>query len=216
VTAARWRRRAALLLAALLLPVAVVAARMLLGARAQLVAAAAAALRGDHLAELRHLRRSMAYYVPGNPYVQRARDGLLAAAAAAEARRDAAGAVRALLELRSAVLALRGLHCPYAEVLPEVNRRLAALLPELPDAAPALRDAAGRFELARRLERPPEPSALWTALALLGFLGWVGGAATLLLHGLRPDAALVARRFWPLAGFVAASFSIFCLALARA
>jgi hypothetical protein len=194
----------------------VIAARMLLGGRAQLAAAASAAARGDRPAEVRHLRRAMAYYLPGSPYVRRAKDGLLAVAAAAEERRDLAVAARALLELRSAVLALRGLTHPYAELLPDVNRRLAALLPALPDAAPALRSAPGRVALAQRLDRPPEPQPLWTTIALLGFLGWTGGAVAMLLRGLRPDASLVVRRFWPLAALVVASFAVFCVALTRA
>jgi hypothetical protein len=198
-----------------LLVCATLAARMLLGAYAEIVEAGRAAARADGPAERRHLRRAMAYYLPGNPYVTRARDLLLERARQAEARGDRATALAALTELRSAILALRGMTRPHADVLPEVDRRLAALLAGSPEAAAGLRTPAGRAALEQRLAHPPEPHPAFAALALVGFLGWVGGGFALIARGLGPDAA-PRRALWPLAGLVVAALGVFCLGLALA
>ncbi len=210
------RARAAIVVGAALLCAAALSGRMLLGARGELAAATAAAGRGDHDGEVRHLRRAMACYLPGSPWVRRAHDGLLLAAAAAEARGERAAALGALHELRSAILALRGLTRPYAETLPGLSRRIAALSARDPEAAAALRTPAGAEALRARLDQPPEPRPLWAGLALVGFLGWVGGAALLLARGLRPDGSRVRGRFALLCGVVALGLALFGVGLALA
>ena len=205
-------RARTLLIAALLLIVAALAARMLLGARAELTRAAAAK---SAEVRVRHLRRAMAYYLPGNPWVRSAHDRLLAAARKQRAAGQREQALRSYHELRSAILQLRGLTRPYAATLPEVNEAIATLAAAHPEAAPALRSKAGQDKLLRRLEAPPEPSPGWAALGLLGLVLWVGGAAWLLARGLRADAART-RRFWPLVGLVALGLCLFCVGMGLA
>jgi hypothetical protein len=209
-------RGATLVLAGGLLVLSGVAARMLLGARAELRTAAAAAGRGDLEAEVRHLRRAMAYYLPGNPWVLHARDALLQAAERAAGNGDAAMAADAFEQLRSAILNLRGISHPFSDTLREVNRRLAELRSHDPEAAAALRTPAGREGLRLRLERPPEPDPLWAGLGVGGFFLWVTGALLLFYVGLRPDATRVGGRFWPLLGVVAGGMLLFCLGMAWA
>ena len=209
------RRWMPLLAGGVLLVCAALAARMLLGAHAELVEAGRAAASADRPAEIVHLRRAMAYYLPGNPYVKRARDLLLERARLAEERGDRATAQDALTQLRSAILALRGLTRPYQETLPEVDRRLAALMASAPDAAARLRTPAGRAALEQRLAHPPEPHPAFAALALVGFLGWVGGGFALIARGLSADAA-PRRAFWPILGLVVVALGVFCLGLALA
>lgn len=211
------RLRSTLLACALLLAAAL-GARMLAGAQLELSRAQEAQARGDRPARLRHLRRAMAYYVPGNPWVRQAHDELLTLARRArrDGRREAA--LEAYHELRSAILSLRtaGATRPYAGSLPEINRAIAALTSAHPDAAAALRGEAGRRDLLRRLEAPPGPHRGWAALGLLGFLIWVGGACWMLARGLRRDARVVGRRFWPLLALVLLGLGLFCLGLALA
>jgi hypothetical protein len=209
-------KKLALVLGALALLIAVLCARMLLGARAEVRAASDSSTRNEGEAQIRHLRRAMAYYLPGNPWVRQARDLLLEEARQAEARGERSRALDALHQLRSAILSLRGITHPYAETLPEVNRRLAELMVRDPQASRDLRVPEGRERLLQRLDHPPEPHPLWAGLGLFGFLSWVGGALALFWRGLRPDASLVPRTFWPLAGVVALGLLLFCLGLARA
>jgi len=211
------RRRAAALLAGGLLSVlALLCGRMLLGARAELAQADAARGRGDDAARVRHLRRAMASYLPGSPFVRQAHLALLGEARRAEAMGAPGRALEILHELRSAILALRGLTHPFEASLPEINRAIARLSAGEPEAAAALRGPSGAEALLRRLERPPEPDRLWAGLGLCGFLGYGGGGLLLFLHGLRPDASRVRRRFWPLLALVLVGLFLFGLGMGLA
>ncbi len=196
---------------ALLLVLALLALRMLLGARAELATAHAARARGDLAGEQRHLRRAFAYYLPANPWLRRAHDELLALAREADRRGERERSLAASLELRSAILSLRGLTRPYAATLPELEERIARLLVrEAGASAPPV------ARLRARLAHPPEPDPLWAGLGLLGFLGWTGAAILLCLRGLRADASLVRRRFWPLLAIVLVGQLLFWAGMARA
>lgn len=210
------RRHAALLVGSLACVVGLLGTRMLLGARSELHAAEQAARRGDGAARVRHLRRSMAYYLPGNPFVRRAGQALLEEARQAEAAGQPERALAILHELRSAILSLRGLTRPLAGDLPEINRRIAELSAARPDAARALRSPVGAQALLRRLERPPEPHPLWAGLGLLGFLIYGGAGLLLCFAGLQPDAARLRYRFWPLLGAVLLGLLLFGLGMGLA
>ena len=201
-------RSGTLVLAGVLLVLGGLCARMLLGARQQVQAAQQAARQGDTAGQARHLRRAMAYYLPGNPWVSQAKKQLSHAARQAEARGQPGQALASWRELRGAILGLRGATQPFAESLAEANARIAAL------SAGGV--GARQRQLHQRLTRPPDPHRGWTLAALAGLLIWVGGALLLFYRGLRPDARLVPARFWPLAGVVCAGLALFCLGLARA
>jgi hypothetical protein len=212
----RRSSRRGLVLGVLLLLLAVLAARLLLGARKELVSAKVAEASGDRESQTRHLRRAMAYYLPGNPWVRQARDELLAIARRAEAAGDQATARDALLGLRSSILSLRGLFHPYAESLREVNVRLARLMTLPPERAKELETKDGQARLLERLEQPPEPRPFWAGLGLFGFFLWTLGALTLILRALRPDASILWQRFWPLAGVIVIGLVLFCWGMSRA
>jgi len=199
-------RETRLVLAAVLLVLAALTARMLLSAREELALARGAS---DLTGRVVHLRRAMAHYLPGNPYVRRAHNELLQLARRTEVAGQRAPALEAYRELRSAILALRGITSPYAETLPEVNRAIVRLQDS--GASVALRQA----DLAR-LQHPPRPEPLWTAVGLLGFVLWVAGGALLALQGLRPDLTLVPRRFWPLLALVLVGLVLFGVGMGRA
>jgi hypothetical protein len=195
-----------LVVAGVLLLLAAVTARMLLGARAELSLATRAS---DSDARVRHLRRAMAYYLPANPWVDRAHDRLLALARRAERDGDHARALHAYRELRGAILSLRGATSPYSDTLPAVNTAIAILAVEDRRAADHLRASSAAGRLLSRLESPPDPHPVWAALGLAGFLVWVGAALALLFQGLRPDLTVVPRRFWPLLGLVVVGLGLF-------
>jgi hypothetical protein len=216
VSAARSSRAWPLIAGALALILALLVARMLLGARAELRRAAQATERSDSVAVDRHLRRAIAYYLPGNPWVSAAVRRLHA-----RARADGAGAATSLARwraLRGAILALRGATQPYAEVLDECNRRIATLtsVAALRDGALALRGRAGERALARRLARPDDPAALWTLIGLLGFIGWVLGASLLIARGLSAELAWLPRHGWPALAIMLLGMSAFIAGMALA
>ena len=210
--------RSALLLGTggLVLVLALLGARMLLGARANLLAAEESCGRRDLVTCSRLLRRAMAYYLPGNPWVGRAAERLRAEASAAEARGERTLALHAWQELRSAVVVTRGLTQPFGALLAESAARIAALQALDPEAAPHLRTPSGRAALVTRLAHPPEPRPLFVVLGLLGFLLFSGGGFALCFRGLRPDATPRPRRFVPLLGAVLLGLGLFALGMGLA
>ncbi len=196
-------RGGTLVAAGVLLLLAGLTARMLLLAQEEAALAHAAAGRGDAEAQARHLRRAMAHYLPGNPWVSRSCKELAQLAAIQEEKGGRAAALTSWRELRSAIMVLRtGFYQPFASELAAANARIAAIT----GGAPPL----------ERLNRPPDPSPAWAALALAGFALWVGGAVLMLLRGLKPDLGLIGRLFWPLLGIVVVGWILFALGLAQA
>jgi hypothetical protein len=210
-TEARW-----MVVAGVLLVLAGLTARMIIGARGELSRARTARDQGEVTAQIRHLRRAMAYYLPGNPWTRLAKEELLVTARRAKGRGERSLALHAYRELRSAILALRGIIRPYAESLPEVNRSIAQLTSQSPEASPRLRTTSGRQTLLDRLNRPEEPDPAWAGLGLAGFLLWVTASFLLLLRGLRPEIRIIPGRFWPLLGVIAAGQCLFWLGMAYA
>lgn len=202
-----------LISAGVLLLAAGLCARMLLGARQEVAAAHEAIDRGDSEGQVLHLRRAMAYYLPGNPWVIEAHHQLRSLARQAQSGGHRAMALARWRELRGAILRLRGITRPYSDSLDEANRAIAAL------SSPGFAFGVGSAQRARLLARlgsPPAPHPVWTLVALAGFCMWVGGAVLMLFRGLRPDASVIWRRLWPLALAVAAGFALFCAGLSLA
>jgi len=204
----------ALILSGVVLILGALGLRFGLEGRRELSAADAAAARADEAGEVRHLRRAMAHYFPGSPWVDRARGRLLELAERAERRGDPARALAILHELRSAMLALRGASQPFGESLAQVNQRIAALTARTGALTQRAPEAAKRW--LERLDQPPQPDRLWSVAGLLGFVLWLGGGALLLGRGLTADAALVRRRFWPMAALIGMGLLLFWLGLAYA
>ncbi len=196
-------RGGTLVLAGVLLTLAALSARMLLLAHEELGVARAAAAAGDAEAQARHLRRAMAHYLPGNPWVSAAAGELAALARAQEAGGDRDAALQSWRELRTAALVLRtGWMQPLSTELSEANDRIAAL--------------NGGAVSRARLGAPRDPSTGWVVVALAGLGVWLAGAVLLLLRGLKSDLTLVRRRFWPLLGVVATGWVLFALGLGLA
>lgn len=209
-------KSAALVSGALLAVCAVLGARLSLAARAELQQASALERRGDERGAVDHLRRAMAHYFPANPWVRRAGQRLVVLATRAEQRGEPATALRAWRALRSAVLALRAVNRPYAELRARAEEHIARLAADAPRAAAGMRGGRGRARLRRQLRRPLEPDPGWTAVALAGWAIWTGGGIGMLLAGLRRDLSLRRRRFAALALVVAIGFALFGLGLVHA
>lgn len=196
----------ALALIAILL--AIVAVRVVWSSRGEWRAAQAAT--GDD--ELVHLGRAARLYAPGNPYSRRAVDKL-----AAIGRDDAARALPAWRELRSALLATRSFYTPHRALLDEANARIAELMADAEVAAGTqhAREKARAWHAAR-LAQDEAPSVAWTLVALLGLAAWIGCALGLLLRGVGDDDRLRPRVALAWAAGVAAGLALFFLGLARA
>lgn len=188
--------------------VAVVAVRVVWSSRGEWRAAGAAS--GDD--EILHLGRAARLYAPGNPYSRRAVDKL-----AAIGRADPSRALAAWRELRSAILATRSFYTPHRALLDEANARIAELMAdaELAAGTQRSRDKALSWHAAR-LAEDEAPSLLWTLVALLGLVAWIGSALGLILRGIGDDDRLRPKKAIAWALGVGAGLVLFFLGLARA
>ncbi|MFH1130813.1 MAG: hypothetical protein V1754_05720 [Pseudomonadota bacterium] len=207
------RRIGIFVIAGFFLVLASLTARMLLGARTQLMNAKLASSQGDVEAAILHLRRAMAFYLPGNPWVSTAHEHLLKIARQAEKKGQPELALNAWRQLRSAILSLRGITTPFSESLPEINGRIATLAVKESTAAKFLKEPLGEKNLFSRLAEPPDPTPGWTVLGLFGFVIWVIGSFLLLLRGLHPDAKLIHFPFWACLAMVTCGLVLFCLGM---
>lgn len=165
-----------------------------------------------------HFGRAARLYAPGSPWVERSLGRLEEMALGAEAHNDDSLALMAWRELRSSVLATRSFYTPHPAVLERANQHIARLMAatEPPSVAPGAKLAARERWHAARLAQDDAPSVLWSVLALLGLMGWIGAAIGFLLRGideearLRKDAAIG----WGLG--IVAGLGLFLIALGRA
>src|SRR5690606_36113440 len=151
---------------------------------------------------IRWWRRAARWYVPLSPHVGTAYDRLEELGAAAERDGDLDLALAAWRGVRGSILATRSFYTPHEERLEPANRRVAALMarvaaasPADPLAAAAEEQSPAEIEALHRelLARDEAPSVGWTALALLGFLLWIGGGVLFALRGVSAEDRLVAR-----------------------
>ena len=212
------RRRAAQVLAVGGLCLAVVALRVVLSARAALRAADAALAAGDVDEAVWQLRRTARWYAPASPYPGRALQRLEAIAERAEAGGEIRGARRAREAERAAILETRSFYTPFADRLALANRHIAALLAreEGDGADPGKTETERAAWHQALLDRDEAPRPGWTALALLGFCGWVAGALAFLTRGLDADDRLRPRAALWSAAAIVAGYAAFLLGLARA
>jgi hypothetical protein len=178
----------------LLVAAAVLVGRVAVDGRAALRAGESAEGRGERAEAVRHYLDAARFYLPGSATVRRALDHLDGIARGAEAAGDPAGARPALEAIRAALLGTRSLYTPYAERLPDVDRRLAAIYAQLEDPRvdPGASIESRTAWHASRLARAPGPTVGYVLLALFGLALWLGGAVGFMRRGL--DAGLRLRR----------------------
>lgn len=196
-------------MAAVSLIVAALTARMLHGAFHHARLAKAAQAAGQWQRCQREYRRAMAYYLPGNPWVKRAERGLVSLAEQFEAAGKADLALGVWRELRSAILMLRGAFHPYADELQHANHAIVRL------SRGKSRRATDDTQRRKRLNAPPEPHRGFTALGLLGFVGWLTASFALIVFGLDRHGNRQ-QRFWRLLGLNVCCFGLFCLGMGLA
>lgn len=198
-----------------LLALAVLVGRVAVDARAALRAGEAAEQRGDRPEAIRQYLDAARLYLPGSATVRRALDHLDRLARTAEAAADPAGARPPLEAIRAALLGTRSLYTPYADRLPDVERRLAAAYAQLEDPGvdPGASPQARAAWHASRLARHPGPTVGYVLLALFGLILWLGGAVGFIRRGL--DAGLRLRRGPALAAGIvfAVGFALFVTGL---
>jgi hypothetical protein len=181
----------------LLLAVAAVgllAGRVVYSSRAELAAGLEAYGRGDRAAAVVHLRRAAHYYAPASPYVVEALEQLRRIGRQAEMEGQTDLALSAYRAIRTSCLGTRSFYTPHEDRLEEANRRIAAIMSRQ-DRPPMDRGKTVdqlRAEHYRLLAEVEAPDPLWSAVACLAFLAWIGGAFGFILRA--TDSELHLRR----------------------
>lgn len=174
----------------------------------------------DAPAAVDHFGRAARLYAPGSPWVERSLGRLAEMALGAEDHQDDSLALMAWRELRSSVLATRSFYTPHPAALERANQHIARLMARTEDpkasVPPGAKLAARERWHAARLGQDDAPSVLWSVLALLGLMGWIGAAIGFLLRGIDEEARLrkAAAIRWGLG--IVAGLGLFLIALSRA
>ena len=212
----RLRRQVVIVLLGVTAALAVIVVRLLIDARGANRNGTVAEERGEINEAIRFYLDAGRLYVPGSPFTRHALDRLEAIGVAQVTKGDYATARAAFEAERAAILGTRSFYTPYAERLPNLERRLSRLLAAAEEgASPANFEERAKWH-AERLGQRPRPKTSMVMLALLGLATWVGSAVAFFRKGV--DANLALRRTWALlagAGFlVGLALFLVCLRLA--
>ncbi|HWB77883.1 MAG TPA: hypothetical protein VG755_23105, partial [Nannocystaceae bacterium] len=167
--------------ATLLVPIVV---QVAVQAHSEIVAADDAAAADDENAEVIHLGRALRWRLPLSSHDEHAIDRLLAIGERAEADPADVAHARALAayrEIRSALLGSRALDVPHADVLADVDARIARLMAAQSHVLGVVaQDEARQHE---RLRATSEASRIGPVLAALALVAWVGATLLFLARG---------------------------------
>jgi hypothetical protein len=160
---------------------AVLYGRVLWGSHSELASARAAEQARELDGAVTHYRRAIGWYAPLSPHGAHAIAALerIAADSAAQGKRELA--LSAARAIHAGIQSARSAFTPYGQELARADalmRQLAAE-PSQPPSTPVL--------------APPDPSAFFSALAFLSWLGFVGSALALVTLGSEASGQLNAR-----------------------
>lgn len=193
--------------------------RVVLEARSEFSEAEAALSKAHTDEAITHYRRAIQWYLPANPYVERAIDRLGELAQQAERNGNRALALRAWRDLRGALYSVRSFYQPHRETVRRAEVRIAKLMAGLPKSSsqPTTADNERRSRLEAKyltqLRRDYAPSPWWSALMVIGFLAWVGSAVAMIVRGFDAEGRLVGHKAWPWALAIVVGLALWMVSL---
>jgi len=139
---------------------------------------------GAYKAAITHYERTIKWYTPWSPVVQRAVERLWQLGTEAEARGEVSLALEAYQTLRSSLYAVQSFYIPYQSWIPKSEARIAPLLAKTKAGEEQGEDklAQDTTRFAMQLQRHVGPYLGWSVLVELGFLGWVGATVGLIWY----------------------------------
>lgn len=184
----------------ILLFVTIVWVRALYGSRENFIKGETLLKEGQTIRAVTFFDRSIHWYAPLNPYVQKSAERLWEVGERAEQAGDSRLALIAFSSIRSGFYGASHLVTPGSEWISKVDAKLQEL------------GAAGKNV------KNPHPDALWSAVVVLGFLGWVGSVIGLILRVMGPgrDSARPGLSVVMWAGLVVIFFVLWILGMFKA
>jgi len=161
-----------LIVGTVILFLAMVWARSFFGARESYLKAEEQLQNGNYIRAVTFYDRSMHWYTPFNPYVERAAQRLWEIGNRAEKQQDTKLALIAYRTIRHSFYAARSFYTPGKEWIEKCETRIAAL------AGFQLRSKYKKEQLfsgfAIKSQVVLGPSAFWSVVVVFSFFGWVG------------------------------------------
>ena len=129
--------------------------------------------------------RSIHWYTPFNPYVEKSAKTLWKMSEEAEARGDIRMALIAARTIRRGFIAARSFYTPGRDWIEKCDLRIYALLKNEQNRKGGL--SVGDLSDLSVLENPQVkgPDVLWSIILLTGLLGWIGSVIGFIMSGFR-------------------------------
>ena len=140
--------------------------------------------KGNYIRAVTFYDRSLHWYTPFNPYIERAAQRLWEIGNRAEEQGDTKLALIAYRTIRHSFYAARSFYTPGKDWISKCETRIAAL------AGSQLRSKYEKNQLisgfAIKSQVVLGPSVLWSAVVVFSFFGWVGSVIAIIFFSLRP------------------------------
>src|SRR3989449_10325707 len=151
---------------------------------------------GEYKRAITHYERTIKWYTPLSPVVQRAVERLWQLGMEAEARGEVSLALEAYQTLRSSLYAVQSFYVPYQSWIAKSEERIAPLLAKTRAGEEQGEDklAQDTARFAMQLQRHVGPYLGWSILVELGFLGWVGATIGLIWYVVDEQGHFVRRQ----------------------
>lgn len=146
--------------------------------------------KGDFEFAVIHYDRAVHWYTPLNPFVSDSIGKLLSIGSKYETEGKFKDALETYEILRSAIYSTRSFYTPYKDVIDKTDEKIASLRADLikeDKSYPKEVKKPQREEILANLKIDRAPSVLFSALALIGFFGWVASGIFFIVKILSRD-----------------------------
>ncbi len=155
---------------------------------------------GDFAQAIVHYQRSIQWYLPFLPRVERAAERLFSLGEARERAGDREGALAAYRVLRSGAYSIRWLVSPLQSWADRADERIIPLMAADPVKAAGSRVISPdeiKKELRAFQRAPRAPSPFWSTILILGLLLWTVTAGAFLFYGFTADGRFLLKASAP-------------------
>jgi hypothetical protein len=202
--------------AAALVLVLFVLGRCALESRREFMKGEGLAGKGETAEAILHFDRSIHWYFPLNPYVERSIRSLWDLGRALETK-DRDMALRAYESIRGGLYAVRSFFQPHEDWIPKANERIAALRATSDTETNRLKGPEEALKYHRGLlEADERPRTGWVLLTEIGFFGWLGCTVLLIARGYNREGRMNLARALPWMSGMVLFFLAWILGLLKA
>ena len=135
--------------------------------------------KGQHIQATTFLDRSMHWYAPLNPYVQRSAQRLWEIGKHAQKNGDIRLSLIAVRTIKRGFLSARSFYAPGKGWIEKCNLRIQELV-RIEEGRKSS-EKEGRLVDSMFKESEPPPDVVWSIILLIGLLGWVGTVFTFIM-----------------------------------